>query len=137
MRSLATLMLLATVMCGCTHEATLKSDTDGLPKPSPPIADCATDFRERGRPTERPIELHNELKAALETGMRAVGLSFEKLRADAPEPHCFYEVPDNELLMRDGRGMEFYFRKDPIWNLDRIAIHKVPCNRQDRLGGVC
>jgi len=103
------------------QEATLKVSPEDWPVPSPPIADCAMDFRERGRPTEKPVDPTGvaDLRAALDLDIR--GIEPEGLAGfRALEPVCFYFVPDGKVLMRDGRGIEYYFRKIPRWIPDRV-----------------
>jgi hypothetical protein len=123
MKRLAIVVGLAVVAPAIGQEATLRVDPDDAPPPSPPIADCAADFRERGRPTETPVDPNDvaAIRAALDFDLRAIqpdGLAGFK----ALEPVCFYLVSDGKLLMRDGRGWEYYFRKVPRWIPDRIDI---------------
>ncbi len=126
MKRLAILIGLASLACGCTQEATLKRDPDHYPLPSPSIADCASDFRERGRPTEKPVDPAHlgDLRAALDIDLRASSSGFELSRL--PEPLCFYVVPDGQILIRDAHGLEYYLHKVRKWDLEKIAIIKQP-----------
>jgi hypothetical protein len=47
----------------------------------------------------------------------------------ALEPICFYSLPDGRILMRDGRGIEYYFRQIPHWEPDRIDF---PARKDDK-----
>ena len=117
----ATLIGFAALAASCSQESGLRLDSDDWPVPSPPIANCAADFRERGRPTEQPVETDAvaDLKTALDYDLR--GIEPDGLAGfHALEPVCFYLVSDGRVLMRDGRGIEYYFRKIPRWIPDRV-----------------
>ena len=126
MKRLAILVGLASLTCGCTQKATLKRDPDQYPLASPSITDCASDFRERGRPTEKPVDPTQlgDLRAALDADLRASSNGFELSRL--PEPLCFYVVPDEQLMIRDADGLEYYLHKVPKWDLEKVAITKQP-----------
>jgi len=123
MNRLIALVGFAMVAPAFSQEATLRVDPDNTPAPLPPIADCAGDFRERGRPSETPIDpdAAAAIRTALDIDLRAVqpdGLA----GFNALEPTCFYLVSDGRLLMHDGRGFEYYFHKIPRWTPERIDI---------------
>ena len=126
MKRLAIFVGLASLACGCTQKATFRLDPDQLPLPSPPITDCASDFRERGDPTEKPVGPADvaDLRTALDIDLRASTDGLDPLHA--PEPLCFYVVPDGRILMRDGRGLEYYFHKVPKWEVESVGITKRP-----------
>jgi len=121
MRHLATLIGVATLALGCTKEATLRVDPEHFPLPSPPIADCAADHQERGRPSEQPVDSGPEARAAFDGDLKAT-LPGGLADLHAHEPLCFYLVPDGRLLMRDGLGVEYYFRQDPKWVPERVVV---------------
>ena len=104
------------------QEVTLKFSPEDLPVPSPPIIDCADDFQRRGRPTETPVDPKAvaDLRTGLDIDLRASTGGLNELQA--LEPLCFYLVPDGHLLMRDGRGLEYYFHKVPKWEVERVDI---------------
>ena len=111
----------AAALAAWAQEATLKFAPEDLPVPSPPIADCAMDFRERGRPIEQPVDPAHvaDLRTALDLDIRGIepeGLAGIRML----EPVCFYLFPDDRILLREGRGIEFYFRKIPRWIPDPV-----------------
>jgi len=108
------------------QEASLKVSPEDSPPPTPPITDCATDFRERGRPTERPGDPAEvaDLSTALELDLRASASGFDLKQA--LEPLCFYVVPEYRIMLRDGSGIEYYFHKVPKWDIESVAIMKPP-----------
>jgi hypothetical protein len=121
MKRVAILLGLTSAAVALAQEATLDFDPEKWPVPSPPIADCAADYRERGRPTEKPVDLAavSDLKTALDHDLKSIepeGLAGFR----ALEPVCFYLLEDGRILMRDGRGIEYYFRQVPRWIPDRI-----------------
>ena len=121
MKHLATLTVALAATVAYAQEATLDFSPENWPVPSPPIADCAADFRERGRSTQKPVvpEHVADLRAALDLDIR--GIEPEGLAGfRALEPVCFYLLPDGRILMREGRGFEYYFRQIPRWVPDRV-----------------
>ena len=79
------------------------------------------DFQQRGRPTEEPVDPKDvpDLRTALDLDIRVIepeGLAGFRML----EPVCFYILPDGGVLLREGRGFEFYFRKIPRWIPDRV-----------------
>ena len=108
------------------QEPTLKVSPEDNPPPTPPITDCTTDFRERGRPHETPVEPEAvaDLRTALEIDLGDSTGGFDKLQA--VEPLCFYLLPDERLLLRDGRGWQYYFRKVPRWEMVRVDVISRP-----------
>jgi hypothetical protein len=95
-----------------------------------PDAPCVADFREHGRRTERPVDPEQvaDLRAALDGDLKSTqpdGLAgFSSI-----EPICFYWLSDGRILMRDGRGFEFYFRKIPKWTPERVDVKAQPISQ--------
>ncbi len=125
MRRIAILAGLATLTSAHAQELTqtldLNAYVDSLLPPTPPITDCITDHHRRGRPTEKPIESGEEFKIALELDLKATMGNAADGLFDR-EPICFYELPDGNILMRDGVGIEYYFRQIPKWVVDRVDL---------------
>ncbi len=119
--------LLATVGI-VAQEATLDLSPKNLPVPDPTITDCAADFQKRGHPSEQPVdpEAVAHLRTALDADLRATAGGLDQLQA--LEPLCFYHVPDGLLLMRDGRGLKYYFRQVPKWELERVDVITGPAS---------
>jgi hypothetical protein len=124
-KSLIPLIGLLAVASALAQDATLNV-AESLPRPDPAITDCATDHQKRGRPTEKPIDpaAVADLRTALDIDLRATSGGLDELQA--LEPLCFYLVSDGRLLMRDGRGLEYYFHKVPKWQVERIDIISRP-----------
>jgi hypothetical protein len=124
-KNLIPLIGLLAVASALAQDATLNV-AENLPKPDPAITDCATDHQMRGRPTEEPIDpaAVTDLRTALDIDLRATSGGLAELQA--LEPLCFYLVPDGRILMRDARGLEYYFHKVPKWDLERIDIISRP-----------
>ena len=122
MRYSITLFGLLTIGCAVAQEATLDLSPENLPVLDPTITDCATDHKKRGRPTETPVDAADvtDLRTALDIDLRASTGGLDELQA--LEPFCFYLVPDGRLLLRDARGLEYYFHKVPKWQVERIDI---------------
>jgi len=121
-KSALTVVVAITSAIASAQEATLNFSPEDIPPPSPPILDCATDYQKRGRPTEIPVDPRAvaDLRTALNIDLKASTGGLDELQAS--EPLCFYIVPDGQLLMRDGRGLEYYFHKVPKWELERVDI---------------
>ena len=115
MRLIAKVIGLAGLTCGCTQNSVLRADIDEITLPSPPVPDCATDYRLRGQPTDQPMEWELapwfELDRDIEGGLQGLHLS---------EPLCFYLIPNGLLLLRDGRGIKFFFHQYPRWDYVRM-----------------
>jgi hypothetical protein len=121
MRYVITFAGLLTATCALAQEA-FDFSPENLPPPDPAITDCAIDHQKRGRPSESPVdpaELTN-LRTALDIDLRASAGGLDELQA--LEPLCFYVVSDGRLLMRDARGIEYYFKKIPKWQVERVDI---------------
>jgi hypothetical protein len=121
---------LAAAAAAAAEDTTLDFEPEDWPVPSPPIANCAEDYRERGRATEMPVYPADvgHVRAMLDHDIRSIepeGLSAFR----ALEPVCFYLLQDGRILMRDGRGIEYYFQKVPRWEPDRIDF---PAQRADK-----
>jgi hypothetical protein len=109
---------LAVIASGCEREPPAQLNQDAMRRPSP-VADCTADLRERGRPTDRPIELEQNLRSEL-----TKQLGEQDIRA----PLCWYEVPGGDLLLRAtsvcGGPMEFQFHKGAAdWQVARINVY--------------
>ena len=110
---------LALIVCGCAQRSTVKLDVEGMRRPSP-VADCISDLRERGQPTDRPIDLDQKLRADL---MAMAGVREQQIQ----EPLCWYETPSGEVFLRAssicGSPMEFHFRNvASAWSLARVDV---------------
>ena len=97
MKHVATLVGAAAALAAWAQEATLKFAPEDLPVPSPPIADCAMDFKERGRPIEQPVDPAHvaDLRTALDLDIRGIepeGLAGFRML----EPVCFYLHPGRQ-----------------------------------------
>jgi hypothetical protein len=123
MKGIAALFGLFAVAPTGAQQTTLDFSPEKWPLPSPPIADCADDFHRRGRPTETPVKLADvaQVREILDNDLK--GIEPEGLAGfRAVEPVCFYLLPDGRLLMRDGRGFEYYFRQILRWIPERVDV---------------
>jgi hypothetical protein len=111
MKRLVSLAGLAALTCGCTHAAPLQTSLDEISLSWPQTPDCATDFQERGLHSEQPLSRESYLVATLNSDLNG---GIEGL--GAREPLCFYLLPNESLLMRDGRGIMYLFRKYTKWD---------------------
>ena len=115
MRLLANVVGFAGLTCGCTQNVVVGTGLDEIVLPSPPIPDCATDYRLRGQPLDQPIEPSSSQLAELDRDLKG---GIQELRVR--EPLCLYLVPNGLLLLRDARGIKHYFGKYPRWDYIRL-----------------
>jgi hypothetical protein len=115
---LAVCVALAIVACGCERQPTVQLHADELRRSSP-VADCAADLRDRGRPTDHPIDLDPDLRSHLTKQLD---------QPEIQEPLCWYEVPGGDLLLRAtsmcGGAMEFQFHHlASDWQIARVNVY--------------
>jgi hypothetical protein len=102
---------LLAVVCGPVHAAPPQTELAELSVKTRPNTACAVAFPMRRSPFEQLLDRNSYLVETLDSDLKGgiAGLG-------AHEPLCFFLLPSETLLMRDGRGRMYLFRKYPRWD---------------------
>ena len=101
--------------CGPLHAAPPQPELAELSVTTRPNAPCSVLFPKRRSSFEQLLDRDSYLVETLDSDLNGgiPGLA-------AHEPLCFFLLPNETLLLRDGRGRMYLFRKYPKWDQYRF-----------------